>query len=135
VIVDVVGEVGHPEPVSRFPDSDTPAAVQGVEVAVFDGEVVLFDEAAAMLHRLGAIAGAVWLSCDGSTSVATLVDELAEMFALDPAEASRIVHATLETLADEGLLAGHDPVGRIALASAPMLAADGTEILIAPADP
>ncbi len=50
-----------------------------------------------MLHRLGAIAGAVWLSCDGSTDVAAIVDELAGMFALQPAETTRIVHETLET--------------------------------------
>jgi hypothetical protein len=133
----VLSGAGHPEPVrgERFGDTDRPTAIGDVEIAVFDGEVVLFDEAASMLHRLGAIAGAVWLSCDGSTDVAAIIEELAGMFALQPAEASRIVHETLGRLADEGLLAGHAPVIRNALAAAPTLAADGTEILIAPADP
>jgi hypothetical protein len=137
VSVDVVSGMEHPEPVPdhRFSATEAPAAIEGVEVAMFDGEVVLFDPGSAMLHRLGAIAGAVWLCCDGSTDVATMVDELAETFGMDRAETTQIVHDALETFADEGLLHGRDPVTRTALEPEPTLAADGTEILIAPADP
>ena len=127
----------HPEPVggTRFSAGDTPTAVDGVEIAVFEGEAVLFDEASSMLHRLGAIAGAVWLCCDGATDVATMIDELIETFDLDDAELTSAVHETLERFADEGLLVGFDSPTRSSLASEPTRADDGTEILTGPPDP
>ncbi len=77
-VVDVVGTAGQsgPVPGAHFSATDTPAAIDGVEIAVFDGEAVLFDANSSMVHRLGAIAGAVWLCCDGATDVATMIEEL-----------------------------------------------------------
>jgi len=128
-------EQSEPVPGTRFSAGDTPTAVDGVEIAVFEGEAVLFDEASAMLHRLGAIAGAVWLCCDGATDVATMIDELTETFDLDAAELTAAVHETLERFADEGLLVGHQAPARTALTSEPTVADDGTEILTGPPDP
>ena len=122
-------------PSARFSASDMPQAISGVEIAVFDGEAVLFDEASSMLHRLGALAGAVWLYCDGSTDVATIIGELADTFGLEPREVTPVVYDTLERFADEGLLIGHDTGTRMTLTPEPARAADGTEILTRPADP
>lgn len=119
----------------RFSATDTPTAVDGVEIAVFEGEAVLFHEATSMLHRLGAIAGGVWLCCDGDTDVATMIDELADTFGLPAADVEPVVHETLERFADEGLLVGHDAPLRTTLVTKPEVAGDDTQILARPADP
>ena len=134
----MVAGTEHPEPVpgERFSATDTPTAIDRVEIAVFEGEAVLFDEASSMLHRLGAIAGAVWLCCDGDTDVATIIVELAETFALEPGEVTPVVHETLERFADEGLLVGHAVPTRLVMESPASTALDdGTEILTPPPDP
>jgi hypothetical protein len=133
----VVAGTEQPERVPRFTETDTPTAIDGVEIAVFEGEAVLFDESSSMLHRLGAIAGAVWLCCDGATDVATIVRDLCEMFDHAPDEMSPVVHQTLERFADEGLLVGHVPAGRASTGSTsgPTAADDGTQILTPPPDP
>jgi hypothetical protein len=127
----------HPEPVpgDRFSDTDTPTAIDGVEIAVFEGEAVLFDEASSMLHHLGAIAGAVWLCCDGSTDVAAMTAELAAVFHAEPSEIAVVVHETLHRFAAEGLLVGDDTPPPVTLTSERSVADDGTEILTGPPDP
>jgi hypothetical protein len=127
----------HPEPVpgDRFSDTDTPTAIEGVEIAVFEGEAVLFDETSSMLHRLGAIAGAVWLCCDGVTDVAAMTAELADVFVTEPSEIAAVVRDTLDRFADLGLLVGHDAPAHLALTPEAGLADDGTTILNRPPDP
>lgn len=93
----------HPDRV-RFEPADRPRARSDVEAAVFDGEAVLFDESAAMVHQLGAIAGAVWTCCDGTSTVDDVVGELSALFATDRTELTPIVHEILHRLDDEGLL-------------------------------
>ena len=90
MVVDVADPAGHPGAVTEpgFAPSDTPLGVDGVETAVFDGEAVLFHEGASMVHRLNAVAGAVWLLCDGETTVASMPDELAEVFGVPAADLS-----------------------------------------------
>jgi hypothetical protein len=137
MVIDVVDAGEHSDPVSaaRFSAGDAPTTVYGVEIAVFDGEAVLFDVNSSMLHRLGAIAGAVWLCCDGSTAIGAMIDELADMFDLDRSELEPAVYDSIERFADEGLLAGHSAPTRIVAASEPTRANDGTEILNRPPDP
>ena len=131
----------QPEPVpgDRFTATDTPTAIDGVEIAVFEGEAVLFDESSSMLHRLGAIAGAVWLCCDGTTDVATIVRDLSEMFDHDPDEMATVVSQSLERFADEGLLVGHEIAPQTTSPPGPtsgsVVADDGSEILAPPPDP
>lgn len=136
-VVDVItsSEQSEPVPGVRFSATDTPKAVDGVEIAVFEGEAVLFDESTSMVHQLGAIAGAVWLSCDGVTDVATMIDALVELFRFDESELASGVYATLERFAEEGLLVGHDRRERATPTPEPTLAGDGTEILARPPDP
>jgi len=117
----------------HFADDDTPTAVD-VEVAVFEGEAVIFDEPASMVHHLGAVAGAVWFCSDGSTTVAAMVAELADLFSTTPAEIEPGIHEALGRFADEGLLVGYEAPQRIALTPEPVVAEDGTEVLAAPPD-
>jgi hypothetical protein len=118
-----------------FAPSDTPLGVDGVETAVFDGEAVLFHESASMVHRLNAVAGAVWLLCDGETTVASMPDELAEVFGVPANDLVEPVTDALDGLAAAGLLVGRDAPIHLPLTPEPPHAADGTPILVALPDP
>ena len=135
--VDAAGAARHPDAVTepRFAPSDTPLGVDGVETAVFDGEAVLFHEAASMVHRLNAVAGAVWLLCDGETTVASMPDELDDVFGVPAADLIDPIGEALEGLATAGLLVDEDAPIHLPLVPEPIRAADGTPILVAPPDP
>jgi hypothetical protein len=119
----------------RFAPSDTPLGVDGVETAVFDGEAVLFHESAAMVHRLNAVAGAVWLLCDGETTVASMPDELAQVFGMPAGDLVDPIGEALAGLAAAGLLVGEAAPIHLPLVPEAPRAADGTPILVAPPDP
>ena len=120
---------------ASFADTDRPLAVDDVEMAVFDGEVVLFRESTRMVHRLNSIAGAVWLVCDGETAVASMADELGEVFGVEPATLTDGIHEALGQLAAEGLFVGAGEPERVYLEPVEELASDGSRILHAPPDP
>lgn len=133
-----MGDVaGHPGSMNApaFAPTDTPLGVDGVETAIFEGEAVLFHEDAAMVHRLSAMAGAVWLLCDGETEVASMPAELAEVFATPADELVGLVGEALDALHAAGLLDAATAPVRLALEPEPARADDGTEILVAPPDP
>ena len=136
-VVDGGGRAGHPGAVTAagFAPSDTPLGVDGVETAVFDGEAVLFDERASMVHRLNAVAGAVWLLCDGETTVASMPDELAEVFGVPAGDLVEPIGEALDGLAAAGLLVGQPGPIHLPLVPEAPRAADGTPILVAPPDP
>ena len=137
MVVDGADPAGHPGAVTQpgFAPSDTPLGVDGVETAVFDGEAVLFDEGASMVHRLNAVAGAVWLLCDGETTVTSMPAELAEVFGVPAADLVGPIGEALDGLAAAGLLVGEDAPIHLPLVPEPHRAADGTPILAAPPDP
>ena len=137
MVVDVDHLAGHPVAVTEpgFAPSDTPLGVDGVETAVFDGEAVLFHESAAMVHRLNAVAGAVWLLCDGETTVASMPDELAGVFGVPAGDLVGPIDEALDGLAAAGLLVGRAGPVHLPLVPEPRRAADGTPILVAPPDP
>ena len=96
-------------PERRFPGGAQPAAIDGVDTAIFDGEAVLFRESTCTIHHLGAITGAVWMSCDGTTSVESMVAQLGDLFGTGAAQLAAplatLVDEALIELADQGLLA------------------------------
>lgn len=122
-----------------FTHDDRPRGIDDVELAVFEGEAVLFDVQASMVHLFNAVAGATWLCCDGDTTVAAMVAELADTFSVtEPADRSSLetaVHDSLVRFAEEGLLADVPRPARLTLTPDPVLAHDGTEIVVAPPDP
>lgn len=120
---------------NTFAATDSPQIVDGIEIAVFEGEAVLFDERASMVHHLGAVAGAVWMCCDGDTTVEAITTELAEIFDTSETEIEAAVVDSLEHFVAEGLLVGYQGPTRFPLTPDPTLADDGTEVLVAPPDP
>ena len=100
----------------QFAADATPDTHPSVRSAVFDsGEfcVVLFDERANRLHRLGSSASAVWMLCDGETAVGSLVDELVQLLDLPLASTASDVQLALNDFWSMGLLVGSpEPVNR-----------------------
>jgi hypothetical protein len=122
-----------------FDAHDRPTAIDDVEVALFEGEAVLFDVDASMVHHLNAVPAATWLCCDGETTVAQMIAELADAFEVEePADLGALtaaVHDSLTRFATEGLLAGHTRVSQMVMTPVPVTADDGTEILTLHDDP
>lgn len=125
--------------VASFAPDERPQAIADVEVAVFEGEAVLFDPQASMVHHLNAVPAATWLCCDGETTVAEMLDELADVFSVtEPADVETLstgVHESLARFAAEGLLVGRPGAARVTMEPVPERAADGTEIFIAHDNP
>jgi len=120
---------------NTFSAIDSPQGIDGIEIAVFEGEVVLFDEEASMVHHLAAVAGAVWVCCDGDTTVEEITAELSEIFGSPVTDIEPAVMDALQQFAAEGLLVGHQGPTRFPLTPDPTFADDGTEVLVAPPDP
>ncbi len=92
----------------RFQATARPLAVDDVDTAVFDGEAVVFHESSGNVHLLGGVVGAVWVMCDGSTSVHDMSAELQRVFSLDADALATMVDESLTHLADHGLLLGEE---------------------------
>ena len=100
----------------QFADDVRPNAHPSIRSAVFDNDefcVVLFDERANRLHRLGSAASAVWMLCDGDTEVANLVDELVQILGLPQDSTASDVQLALNDFWSMGLLSGSpEPAAR-----------------------
>jgi hypothetical protein len=81
------------------------ADVASVEV---DGELVLYDDAAGVLHRLNGAAAALWMCLDGSSTLAEIAVDLADVFDAEPAQVAVDVVEAARSFARAGLLAGVD---------------------------
>ncbi len=119
---------------SPFTDDTRPTAVDDVETALFEGEAVLFREATRTIHRLNATAAAVWVCCDGETSVADMVDELAEVFGVSVDETRPRVAEALEQLAELALLSGDLARPTVKVTPVDDRASDGSRIISCPPD-
>lgn len=118
----------------RFSEESLPRCVDDTETALFEGEAVVFRAATRSIHRLNATAGAVWVCCDGETTVASMIDELAGVFGVDAAEARPQVLEALDQLAELGLLGGAGDQPQVTLTLEPERASDGSRIVSCPPD-
>ncbi len=71
-----------------------------------DGEIVLYDDRAKVMHRLSPIAGQVWRCLDGSGSLAEIAADLADVYQADPEQVLTDVVATARQFGSAGLLVG-----------------------------
>ena len=84
-------------------EQDRPARHPAVETAVFDAEVVIYDERSGMVHHLNASAAAIWLLLDGRP-LAAVIDELTGSTGLARDDLRRDVLQAVSDLRDAGLL-------------------------------
>ena len=90
---------------ASWPEGDSvPVRRPGASAVELDDNLAVYDDVGQLMILLNSSAGAVWNLCDGSTTVAAMVRELAETY---PDEASVIgedVRETLRKLAELGLV-------------------------------
>jgi hypothetical protein len=108
------GRGGSPGPAgagSRHPIGPTsrPARRPGLVAVEVDGETVVYDPVADLLHHLEASASAVWSRLDGADPLDALAVRLAADYGAGPDTVRRDVIRLARVLWDLGLLAGSDP--------------------------
>ena len=87
-------------------ESFVPKARTDVAAAEVDGDVVLYDERSSQLHILNPTAGVVWAHCDGSASLAQIIDELSRIFGVEGSQLADDVTTMVRDLGDLGVLEG-----------------------------
>lgn len=63
-----------------------------------DGETVVLDRQAEVIHQLNQTASYIWALCDGQLSIAGIADQLAQEFAIEPTVAAQDVRVLVEQL-------------------------------------
>jgi hypothetical protein len=84
-------------------EDDRPARHPSVETAVFDTEVVIYDDRSGTVHHLNPSASAIWLLLDGRP-VAGVIDKLSEATGVPRDDIGRDVVRTIAELRDADLL-------------------------------
>jgi coenzyme PQQ synthesis protein D (PqqD) len=84
--------------------AERPTRRPDVEWATFDGEAVLYDPTANVLHRFNAGAVAVWAVCDGTASIDGITRAIVDAYSGPPGEIGRDVPAVIAQFRRLGLL-------------------------------
>jgi hypothetical protein len=71
-----------------------------------DGEIVLYDDSAKVMHRLSPTAGQVWRCLDGSGSLAEIAADIADVYQMDMEHVLSDIIATVGEFESAGLLEG-----------------------------
>lgn len=85
-------------------DDQFPRAVDDVEVAVFDNELVIFDPRTDIVHRITGVAAALWLLSDGTNSLDAIVSEAAATLGVDREVIAGQHQSAMASLVDAGLM-------------------------------
>jgi hypothetical protein len=83
---------------------DHPKRRNDVNVRVVDGEVVILDRQADLIHQLNHTASYIWDRCDGRSTAAEIARQLAAVFNVDASTAIHDVATTVTQLYRLGLL-------------------------------
>jgi hypothetical protein len=75
-----------------------------VNVRILDGEVVVLDRQAGLIHQLNQTASYIWDRCDGQSTVAEIANQLAAAFDVDVNTAVHDVTTALMQLQRLGLI-------------------------------
>jgi Coenzyme PQQ synthesis protein D (PqqD) len=81
-----------------------PARRPDVEWVELDGEVVLYDPAAHVLHRLNREGAAVWAACDGRNTAEGIISAIDDAYAGSSQAIARDVPAAIDRFRRLGLL-------------------------------
>src|SRR6185312_11155716 len=92
--------------VGAITEAFVPTARPDVVHVEIDGEMVLYDDRAKVMHRLSPSAAQVWRCLDGSGSLAEIASDLAEVYQADQNQILTDVVATARQFGSAGLLVG-----------------------------
>jgi hypothetical protein len=99
-------------------DPHRPKRRSDVSVRLIDGEGVVLDRQAGLIHQLNHTASYIWDRCDGQFTVAEIADQLAMTFDVDASTAARDVATIISQFHSVGFLEAcgcDDCCGRILL--------------------
>jgi hypothetical protein len=85
-------------------DLHRPKRRSDVSVRLIDGEGVMLDRRAGLIHHLNHTARYIWDRCDGQFTVAEIADQLAMTFDVDASTAARDVATTISQFHRVGFL-------------------------------
>jgi coenzyme PQQ synthesis protein D (PqqD) len=71
---------------------------------LIDGEAVVLDRQAGLVHQLNPTASYVWERCDGRSTVTDIARQLAQAFDVDPTVAMHDVQTIIRQMQDSHLL-------------------------------
>jgi Coenzyme PQQ synthesis protein D (PqqD) len=75
---------------------------------LLDGETVVLDRQAGVVHQLNHTASYIWARCDGHSTIAAIADQLAQAFVVAPTVAVRDVRVLVRQLQALPLLESGD---------------------------
>ena len=102
-------EKASPEGVFSANNSDLttdirPLKRSDLNVRLVDGETLILDPKAGLVHQLNQAANLVWEHCDGQSSIAKIADHLLQLYEVDPKTAVNDVTEAVGRLRELGLL-------------------------------
>jgi hypothetical protein len=83
---------------SRYPLTACPKRCLDVKSRLVDGEMVVLDQQAGVIHQLNPTASFIWERCDGQSTLTDIAQQLAHEFELDSHVALRDVNAMIGQL-------------------------------------
>jgi hypothetical protein len=83
---------------SPLPLAACPRRRLDVTARLLDGETVVLDRQAGLIHQLNHTASYIWARCDGQSTIAAIAHQLAHAFAVEPTVAARDVRALVRQL-------------------------------------
>ena len=90
---------------ASWPEGDSvPVRREGASGVELDDNLAVYDDVGQLMILLNSSAEAVWNLCDGSTTVAAMIRELAEAYPDDASVIAEDVRGTLRKLAELGLV-------------------------------
>ena len=87
-----------------------PARHPDVEIAEFDTEFVVFDPRCNDVHRMVGLTAVVFDACDGVTTLASLVGEVASVLETSDQQALTLIEQALAEITRVGALQGSEPL-------------------------
>jgi hypothetical protein len=83
---------------SLLPLATCPKRRAEIVARLLDGETVVLDRQAGLIHQLNDTASYIWARCDGQSSIAVIAQQLAQAFAVEPTVAARDVRVLVGQL-------------------------------------
>ncbi len=71
---------------------------------VIDGETVVLDKVAGLIHQLNATASTIWTACDGKATVDNIAEQIARQYGIDIELARADVETTFQQLVEQKLV-------------------------------
>lgn len=84
--------------------ASVPVRREGASAVELDDNLAVYDDVGQLLILLNSSAGSVWQLCDGSTTVAEMVQVLSEAYPSDASVIADDVRGTLRKLVEIGLV-------------------------------